>query len=268
LNHFQWTLKALLGLCTVLILLSGPGCSSVRRFDPTPEGEFEEAFYYYEDGEYTKSIEKFKDLIYKYPGSALVEQARYYLADAYYLSRDYILASSEFELLNREFPQGQFSDVALFKAGLAYASMGRRVERDQSESKKAMDTFQNLLTKYPNTEYADTVRDHLGLIQDKMAQKEYKTALFYYEAQMYDSAIIYLKSVISNYSESKVMAPTLYYLYLASRSMGYPDDAQDALAWLCRDYPQSPQAVEVCGELEEKEQPLTGEPQQEEESRQ
>ncbi len=267
-NHFQWTIKSILALCTVLIVLGGAGCSSVRRFDPTPEGEFEEAFYYYEKGEYAKAIEKFKDLIYKYPGSELVEQSRYYLADSYYLSRDYILASSEFELLNREFPQGQFADIALFKAGLAYASMSRRVERDQSETKKAMDTFQNLLTKYPNTEYADTVRDHLGLLRDKMAQKEYRTALFYYEAQMYDSAIIYLKSIISNYSESTVLPATLYLLYKASRSMGYPDDARDALAWLCRDYPQSEQARELCGAGQEKEQSLTGEPARKDGSRQ
>ncbi len=248
----------MLVLCTVLIVLGGAGCGSARRFDPTPEGEFEEAFYYYEKSEYAKAIEKFKDLIYKYPGSELVEQARYYLADSYYLRKDNILASSEFELLNREFPQGRFADISLFKAGLAYASMSRRVERDQTETKKAMDTFQNLLTKYPNTEYADTVRDHLNLLKDKLAQKEYKAALFYFEAQMYDSAIIYLKSVISNYSESTAMPATLYYLCKASRSMGYPDDADDALAWLCKDYPESLEAKELCGGESDVEESLSG----------
>lgn len=241
-------------------VLSWSGCSSARRFDPTPEGEFEQAFYYYEKGEFNKAIDFFKQLIYKYPGSELVEQSRYYLADAYFQNRDFILSATEFELLNREFPQGQFADVALFKAGLSYASMSRRPERDQSETKKAMDTFQTLLTKYPNTEYADTVRTHVDQLKDKLAIKELQTADFYFQREIYESAIIYLKSIVSNYPESEVMPQTLYRLCKASRYMGYPDDAEDALAWLCRDYPESAEARELCSQTEPKEDSLTGDP--------
>jgi outer membrane protein assembly factor BamD len=242
-------------------VLQWSGCSRARRFDPTPEGEFEQAFYYYEKEDYTKSIDFFKQLIYKYPGSELVEQSRYYLADSYYRNKDYILASTEFELLNREFPQGQFADVALFKAGLSYAAMSRRAERDQTETKKAMDTFQTLLTKYPNTTYADTVRDHVDMMKNKLAHKEYNTAIFYYDKEIYESAIIYLKSIVSSYPESDVMPQTLYRLCKASRQMGYPDDADDAKAWLCRDFPESAEAMDLCNEPEEqKPEPLTATP--------
>ena len=254
------TLRSVLMAAVLAAALVGAGCSSARRFDPTPEGEFEEASYYYEKGEYTKTIELFKQIIYKYPGSELVEQSRYYLADSYFLNNDFILSANEFELLNREFPRGRFADVALFKAGLSYAAMSRRAERDQSETRKAMDTFQTLLIKYPNTEYADTVRVHVDQLKDKMALKEFKTAEHYYDRQIYDSSIIYLKSVVSNYPESRVMPQTLYYLCLASRRMGYPDDAQDALAWLCRDYPDSEQSKELCGSPQQQDEPLTGEP--------
>ena len=255
---------AKVGLAVLLgvSVLSWAGCSSARRFDPTPEGEFEQAYYYYEKGDYTKSIDFFKQLIYKYPGSELVEQARYYLADSYFQNKDYILAANEFEQLNREFPQGQFADVALFKAGLSYSAMSRRPERDQTETRKAMETLQTLLIKYPNTEYADTVRKSVDQMKDKLARKEFKTAQFYFDREIYESSIIYLKSVISNYPESSVMPQTLYHLCKASRYMGYPDDAEDAKAWLCRDYPDSEEAKELCRQPQEQKinDSLTGAP--------
>jgi len=240
----------------IAVLLAGfvfapAGCGPKERFDPTPEGEFQAAYQQYEKEKYSTSIESFKNLIYKYPGSDLVEQCRYYLADAYYLNRDYLLAANEFELLNREFPQGRFADVALFKAGLAYAEMSRRPERDQTETIKAIETLQTLLAKYPNTQYADTARTQIDRQKDKMARKELGTAMFYLRLKQYDSAIIYLKGVLSNYPESTVLPAVLYHLYVASNKMGYPDDARDAKNWLCKDYPDSGYAEGLCGGSDE-----------------
>lgn len=241
----------LIAVLLAVIAFAPTGCGPRERFDPTPEGEFQAAYQQYEKEKYHTAIESFKQLIYKYPGSDLVEQSRFYLADSYFRNRDYLLAANEFELLNREFPQGRFADVALFKAGLSYTEMSRRPERDQTETNKAMETLLTLLAKYPNTQYADTVRTHIILLEDKLARKEFSTALFYFKRKQYDSSIIYLKDVLSKYSESTVMPAALYYLYLASDRMGYPDDAKDAKTWLCKDYPDSEYAEELCGGSDE-----------------
>src|SRR3990172_1870757 len=155
----------------MLFVVLAAGCGSKRVYAPTPEGEYQQAYELYEKKDYTKAIEALKQIIYKYPGSDLVEHARYYLADSYYLNGDHVLAADEFERLNREFPQGQFSDVALFKAALSYEEMSRRKERDQTETLKALETMETLLSKYPNTEYLDTVRVHSRLLKDRLAAK-------------------------------------------------------------------------------------------------
>lgn len=240
----------------VAVLLAGIafapiGCGPKERFDPTPEGEFQAAYQQYEKKKYNSAIESFKQLIYKYPGSDLVEQSRFYLADSYFRNYDYLLAANEFELLNREFPQGRFADVALFKAGLSYAEMSKRPERDQTETNKGLEILQTLLAKYPNTQYADTVRTHIIQLEDKLARKEFSTAMFYFKRKQYDSSIIYLKGVLSSYTESTVLPAALYHLYLASDRMGYPDDAEDARRWLCKDYPDSEYAEELCGGSDE-----------------
>ena len=175
-----------------------------------------------------------------------MEQARYYLAESYFQNGENLLASSEFERLNREFPQGKFADIALFKAGLAYGNMSRRPERDQKETKKSLDSMETLLAKYPNTKYIDTVKVHIRLLKDRLAQKELITALFYFKRKFYDSSIIYLKSILDNYPESDMMPSALYHLYLASDKMGYPDDARDAREWLCKDFPDSEFSAQLC----------------------
>ena len=235
-------------LAAVAVFVATPGCAPRKRFDPTPEGEFEAAYQAYEKKKYPTAIDAFKQLIYKYPGSDLVEQGRYYLADSYFLNGENLLAANEFELLNREFPQGRFADVSLYKAGIAYSRLSRRPERDQNETRKALETLETLLTKYPNTEYRDSIRAQVRSLKDKLAQKEFDTAQFYIKRKLYDSSIIYLKSVLTNYPESSIMPDVLYNLYVASKKMGYPDDAQDARNWLCKDYPETEYGKVVCGE--------------------
>jgi len=250
-KSFKITAYFLIALLLAGIAFGPISCGPKERFDPTPEGEFQAAYRQYEKEKYGTAIESFKQLIYKYPGSELVEQSRYYLADSYFRNEDYLLAANEFELLNREFPQGRFADLALFKAGLSYAEMSRRPERDQAETQKALELLQTLLAKYPNTQYADTTRAHINQLRDKLARKGFKTAEFYFRRKQYDSSIIYLKDVLSNYPESTVIPDVLYHLYLASKRMGYPDDAEDARRWLCKDYPENEFARELCGSSEE-----------------
>jgi len=237
-------------LAAVIVFIASPGCAPRKRFDPTPEGEFEAAYKSYEKKKYPTAIDAFKQLIYKYPGSDLVEQGRYYLADSYFLNGENLLAANEFELLVREFPQGRFADVSLYKAGIAYSRLSRRPERDQNETRKALETLETLLSKYPNTEYRDSVRVQVRSLKDKMARKEFDTAMFYIKRKLYDAAIIYLKSVLTNYPECTVMPDVLYNLYVASTKMGYPDDAQDAKKWLCKDFPDTEYGKAVCGENE------------------
>jgi len=230
----------------MLVSLLFYACGPRKRYDPTPEGEFEAAYDAYQREKYPSAIERFKQIIYKYPGSDKVEEARYFLADSYFNNGEHQLAADEFERLNREFPQGRYAEVAMFKAAMAYDKMSRRTERDQSETIKSMETLELLLAKYPTTDYADTVKTHIRRLKNRLAKKELDTALFYFKRKFYDSSIIYLRSVLDTYPESEVLPATLYYLYLASDKMGYPDDAQDARSWLCSEFPESEYSRELC----------------------
>ncbi|MEA1996669.1 MAG: outer membrane protein assembly factor BamD [Gemmatimonadota bacterium] len=256
-NCFHVLLPAMAGVLLMsLMIATTPGCGPRKQYSPTPEGEFEAAYDSYEREKYPTAIERFKQLIYKYPGSDLVEQARYYLADSYFLNGENLLAATEFERLNREFPQGKFADVSIFKAGISYQQMSKRAERDQTETVKSLELMQTLLAKYPNTKYADTARVHIRFLKDRMAKKELMAALFYFKHKVYDSSIIYLKSVLENFPESSSMPSALYHLYVASDKMGYPDDAKDAKNWLCKEYQDSEFGLRLCGEGSEEN--LTG----------
>lgn len=233
-------------LLSLELLVLSAGCGPRKIYAPTPEGEFEASYDAYQKKKYATAIESFKQLIYKYPGSDLVEQSRYYLGDSYFQNGEYLLAANEFERLNREFPQGKYADEALFKAGLAYSDMKRRPERDQAETLKALELLETLLAKYPNTKYADTVAVFSRNLKDQLAEKELMAGLFYFKRKLYESAIIYLKGVLDNYPKSSSAPSALYHLYLASERMGYPDDARDARAWLCREYANTEYGEKLC----------------------
>src|SRR2546422_11762199 len=70
--------------------------------------------------------------------------------------------------------------------------------------------------------------------------------MFYFRRRAYDSAIIYFKDVIANYSESRWTVPALLRLVDSYRAIGYADERRETWAHPRRFHPPGAGPRERC----------------------
>lgn len=123
--------------------------------DPDPDGKvlFDKAFGLLKDGRYAPSITEFKNFIQRYPQSKIMDNAQYWLAQAYYLSRDYPAALKEFQkILTNHKDSDKLQDAEL-RVGYTYYEM--------QDWAKARTTLESVKSRYPNTTVATKAEERL-----------------------------------------------------------------------------------------------------------
>ncbi|MCX7761756.1 MAG: outer membrane protein assembly factor BamD [Candidatus Kryptonium sp.] len=183
----------------VLIL----GCSSSKEIaNLSAEDRFEIGKDKFDRKKYLDAIEDFKYILIQYPGSAVADDAQFYLAECYYNRGEYLLASSEYENLIRGYPSSEYVPVSRYKLGLCYYNLSPKSELDQTYTYKAIDALQGFIEYHPTSEYVQDAEKKIIELVNKLAKRDYETGLFYMRREFYKAAMIYFDSVIEKYPDS------------------------------------------------------------------
>jgi len=160
------------------------------------------AFTSYRRAEYPATIETAQRYLTLFPGTPDAAYAQYLLAQCYF---------------------NQIPDVT----------------RDQSKTQKALDAMQELITKYPDSEYVDDARKKILITRDQLAGKEMQVARYYLERREYIAAINRFKTVTTQYQDTREVEEALERLVEANLAMGLVGEAQADAALLGHNYPDS-----------------------------
>jgi outer membrane protein assembly factor BamD len=160
------------------------------------------AFAYYETGQHEETIQAARRYVALHPGSA----------DAAYAQ--YLMASSYFD---------QIPDVT----------------RDQARTERAMQALDEVVRKYPETEYAESSRRKLEVARDQLAGKEMQIGRYYLEKRNYTGAINRFKSVVTQYQTTRHVEEALMRLTESYMALGIVGEAQTAAAVLGHNFPDS-----------------------------
>jgi tol-pal system protein YbgF len=99
----------------------GSGVSGGAGALPVPQGDdranYQAAFDLLKDGKYSAAINGFKQFLTSFPQSALADNARYWLGEAYYVSKDYQQALRAFRTVIEKHPESRKLPDALLKVG-------------------------------------------------------------------------------------------------------------------------------------------------------
>lgn len=161
------------------------------------------AFCYYQANKYSDAITTADDYIELHPGSHEV-------AYAFYLK-----AMSLYE---------QITDTG----------------RDQSNTEQALTALQDVVQRFPNTEYARDASLKVDLTLDHLAGKEMEVGRYYLVRHDYVGAINRFRTVVERYQKTPQIAEALERLTEAYYAMGVYDEAKNAAAVLGANYPGSP----------------------------
>ena len=113
------------------------------------------------------------------------------------------------------------------------------VGRDQSNTEGALVALQDVVQRFPDTEYARDATLKIDLTNDHLAGKEMAVGRYYLARGDYIGAINRFRTVVDQYQTTPQIAEALQRLTEAYYSLGLNSEAQTAAAVLGRNYPGS-----------------------------
>lgn len=234
----------------VILALGVLGCASTGEPGILPADEqFQAATRLYEDGRYNRAVGAFQAFVFNYPQDLRVPDARWMAAESYYRMEDWATAAQEYLNYQRDFPQGQRADEAIYQAGQAYQEMSLRPELDQRDTERAINVYERLLVEYPSSEFVAEARERVDELSNKLAEKVYLNAEYYFDHEDFEAAEIYLADLIATFPRTDWMPAGYALLARTFCAQGLSDRAADVMTRLRETYADSEAAREAESQL-------------------
>lgn len=206
-------------LLTLALVMSA--CSSRRGQIPT--GVTQPDNYLWEQGsaaladrKWFTAREYFQQLVDGYPQSPHRADAKLGLGDAYLSDGSIegkLRAEREFQEFLAYFPTHARADYAQFKLAMTHYDQMPKAERDQSETKLALEQFTLFRERYPNSSIIEEVLAREREAKDRLSESIYKVGFYYHRARWFPGAIARFKEVLE--SDPQYTGRDAVYFYLA-----------------------------------------------------
>ncbi len=236
------TVKAVVCLLTALVLA---GCASsdsevsgISNPNP-PETIYAEADAMMGEREYKDAAKKFEEVDRDHPYSPLARRAIVMSAYARYKAGDYADAISAAERYVTLHPGTKESALAHHIIANSYYDQVKDPKRDQTRTKKALAALNILVTRYPDSRYAEQARNRIRIMKDLLAAKEMTVGRYYLKQQNYLASINRFRTVVVEYQTTAHVEEALLRLTEAYMALGITNEAQTAAAVLGHNFPDS-----------------------------
>ncbi|WP_143280661.1 outer membrane protein assembly factor BamD [Bombella intestini] len=231
---------ALLGLA----LLTGCSSSDADIQAKLPRTADAETLYNYgidalHGGHYKLASSEFELLQQNFPYSGYTGSAELMEGYAYYLQGEYALSVQQLERYLQLHPTSPDAAYAYYLRGLCYYEQIGDVSRDQLGTLEAMDALQEVITRFPQTSYARDAQLKIDLCRDHLAGKEMYVGRYYQREKDYQAAYSRYQRVIQDFQTTNHVPEALERLVEVNLDLGLPDEARQAAAVLGYNSPDS-----------------------------
>jgi outer membrane protein assembly factor BamD len=182
---------------------------------------------------------KFEEVDRQHPYSDWARKSLLMSAYAYYNVGDYdscIGAASRYVTLHPGSPDAAYAQYLI---AASHYDQIPDISRDQGRTEKAIAALEEVVRKYPNSEYAVSAKAKMEGARDQLAGKEMDIGRYYLEKRDYIAAINRFKAVVTQYQTTRHVEEALARLTEAYMSIGQVGEAQTAAAVLGHNFPDS-----------------------------
>lgn len=236
---------------TLAIALSG--CSMIDQFNPfggdkyhmevTPEVPASKTYNQGLDklasGSASEAAKKFTELGKQYPSSDWARKALLMQTYSQYQAANFTDAVQSAEKYLKQFPNSPDSAYVLYIQANSYYGQIPDISRDQDAATRALADFQEVVKKYPTSEYVEDSKFKIQVTEDQLAGKEMSVGRFYLNRHNYTAAINRFRNVLQYYQATRHAPEALYRLVEAYMGLGITGEAQTAAAVLGHNFPDS-----------------------------
>lgn len=191
-RHFTWPRLRFLLLALLFL-----GCPKRGQLAPPNDARtgLEQALAALDARKFKDAEDRLTFVIFNFPGTREAADAQYYLGETYFRSDNHNQAQTEFDFYLKSFPNGRFQEEATYKLGLAYFHSAPPRSRDQTQTLKAKEIFEEFLAGYPESALRSTVQAALAEVKRRLTNRDFDVARLYLKAGEYRSALTYYEYI-------------------------------------------------------------------------
>jgi outer membrane protein assembly factor BamD len=236
-------------LISIALTVAVTGCRN-RRADEGksgPEVIYAKAQKAIRSSSYGEAVKQLEALQSRFPFSEPARQAQLDLIYAYYKNHEVEPAVDAADTFIRENPTNPRVDYAYYMKGLVYFErqsnwLERRFKVDLSQrppinAKKSFDAFQQLIDKYPHSDYANDSRQRMVYLRNRLADFELHVALYYMRRGAYVGALNRAKYCVDYYDGAPAVKGAMKVMVDAYRALKMTDLEANAERVYADNYP-------------------------------
>lgn len=195
-------MKNILIVFTILSLYS---CGATNIFDDNIpyKQRFDEGLEFFEKEKYNQSAQQFNIIVQRASHTDLGDDSLFFLAESYFLNKDYNLALIEFEKLVSRMGFSPYIEKSRWRICETLTLLSPNYFHDQDSSVRAISQIQDFIDDYPNSQYLDEADVLLETLRNRLAKKHMETGKLYIKLKAYDSAKQSYENVVNDYYDTK-----------------------------------------------------------------
>lgn len=240
-------------LLPVLLIGALAGCAGMAERDQTAgwtaDRLYSEAKEEMDAGNWAAAIGLLQKLESRYPFGRYAQQAQIDTAYAHWKDNELGLALAAVDRFLRLYPNHESVDYVLYLKGLINfndrASLFTSItgedmaERDPKAAKEAFDAFKELVTRFPNSKYAEDAASRTRFLVNMLAQNDVHVARYYLRRGAFLAGVNRAQSVVKQYQDAPVVEEALAQMVFGYNALGLDQLRDDARRVLEKNYPSS-----------------------------
>ncbi len=226
-------------VCAFAVLMTG--CASEK--DTYKERSAAEIYNAAHDlltrGDYTLAAKEFNEVDRQHPYSPWASKAQLMSAFSYFEAQKYDEAIDNLDIFMQLHPGHDDVAYAHYLVALCYYEQIPTVDRDQRYTRKAKESLQEIIQKYPKSKYARDAKIKLDLVVDHLAGHEMVIGRYYQHTWDNLAAMNRFKNVITRYEKTNHVPEALYRLVECYLGLGMLEEAHMTSAILGHNFRDS-----------------------------
>ena len=231
------------------------GCDTISSLNPFDSSEKYEmkviadvpAEQVYDQGlsrlkssDHAGATKRFATLSKNYPYSEWARRGLIMEAYTNYEAQNWADAITASQSYITKYPTSKDAAYAQYLLAMSNFNQIPDTTRDQERADKALVALEELVRKYPQSEYVSDARYRIQMARDQLAGQHMEVGRYYLERRNFTAAINRFREVVAKYQTTRHVEEALQRLTEAYMSLGITGEAQTAAAVLGHNFPDSP----------------------------
>jgi len=239
-------------LALLVAALIAAGCSSTP-YDETANWSaqelFDEAKEAMKSKDYAKAIQYFEKLEARYPYGRYAQQAQLEVAYAHWKDDERALAIAAVERFIKLHPNHANVDYAYYLKGLinfndqlgifSWLTSPDMSDRDPKSTREAFDAFKEVVTRFPDSRYAEDSATRMRYLVNALASHEVHVARYYMKRGAYLAAANRAQVAIQRFPQAPATEEAVFVLVRAYDELGMDELRDDAARIMQKNFSES-----------------------------